>query len=164
MKKKTILFIVAFFSWCLLTWVPDWQHIIVGIFVAALVTYLTGDFFIEPSSLGHPRRYWYFIVHYMPFFIWEVIKANIDVAYRVLHPALPINPGIIKVKTSLKSDTALTFLANSITLTPGTMTIDVDRDNGILYIHWIDVKTKDMEEATVIIAKRFEEILKEIFE
>jgi multicomponent Na+:H+ antiporter subunit E len=97
-------------------------------------------------------------------FIWECIKANIDVAYRVLHPSLPINPGIIKIKTNLKSDTALTFLANSITLTPGTMTVDIDGDNGILYIHWIDVKAKETEAATQTISERFEKVLAKIFE
>jgi len=81
-----------------------------------------------------------------------------------LHPRLPINPGIVKVKTKLTTDTALTFLANSITLTPGTMSVDIDKDNGILYIHWIDVKTKDVESATKIIVERFEKILKKIFD
>lgn len=58
----------------------------------------------------------------------------------------------------------MTFLANSITLTPGTMSVDVDKENSILYIHWIDVKTKDVESATKIIVERFEKILKKIFD
>jgi len=149
----------------LLSWAPDWQHLIVGVFVAALVALMTGDLFIQrPYMLKHPLRYWYFFVHYLPVFLWECIKANLDVAYRVIHPALPINPGIVRVKTNLKSDTALTFLANSITLTPGTLSVDIDRDNGLLYIHWIDVKAKDTEAATRIIVERFEKILKKVFE
>ena len=114
--------------------------------------------------MKHPLRYWYFFVHYLPVFVWECFKANLDVAYRVLHPRLPINPGIVKVKTELKSDTALTFLANSITLTPGTMSVDIDSANGILYVHWINVKATDVEQATNIIVKRFERILKNIFD
>jgi multicomponent Na+:H+ antiporter subunit E len=93
-----------------------------------------------------------------------MIKANFDVAYRVVHPKLPIKPGIVKVKTRLKSDTGLTFLANSITLTPGTMSVDIDRENGYLYIHWINVKSADVEKATEIIVSRFEKILEKIFE
>jgi multicomponent Na+:H+ antiporter subunit E len=151
--------------WSLLNWVPDWQHLVVGVFVALLVSYLTGDLFIKrPYVLKHPTRYWYFVVHYVPVFLWECFKANIDVAYRVVHPRLPINPGIVKVKTGLKSDTGLTFLANSITLTPGTLSVDVDRDKGFLYVHWIDVKTKDLDTATQQIVGRFETILKKIFE
>lgn len=90
--------------------------------------------------------------------------ANIDVAYRVLHPNLPINPGIVKVKTKLKSDVGLTFLANTITLTPGTMTVDVDKEKGLLYIHWINVKGKDVEAATKQIVEKFEHTLIKIFE
>jgi multicomponent Na+:H+ antiporter subunit E len=93
-----------------------------------------------------------------------MIKANFDVAYRVVHPKLPIKPGIVKVKTKLKSDTGLTFLANSITLTPGTMSVDIDKENGYLYIHWINVKSTDLEKATEIIVSRFEKILEKIFE
>ena len=165
MRSRILLFIVAFITWCLLTWVPDGQHLIVGIFVSALVSYLTGDlFFKRLYLLKHPARYWVFLFCYVPLFLWELIKANIDVAFRVLHPRLPINPGIVKIKTNLKSDTGLTFLANSITLTPGTMCVDIDRDNGFLYIHWINVQARDVEQATKIIAERFENILKKIFD
>ncbi|OGW74758.1 MAG: hypothetical protein A2Z72_07960 [Omnitrophica bacterium RBG_13_46_9] len=165
LKSKIVLFILAFLVWSLLNWVPDWQHLVVGVFVSIFVAYMTGDLFIQrPYVLRHPLRYWYFITSYIPVFLWECFKANIDVAYRVIHPRLPINPGIVKVKTSLKADTALTFLANSITLTPGTLSVDIDREKGILYVHWIDVKVKDIESATKLIVERFENILKKIFE
>ena len=117
MIKRVILFLLAYLVWILLNWVPDWQHLIAGLFAATIVAYITGDFFItRPQSLRQPHRYWYFIVHYIPKFLWECIKANIDVAYRVLHPGVPINPGIVKIRTNLKSDAGITFLANSITL------------------------------------------------
>ncbi len=165
MKSRAILFILGFIIWCFLNWVPDWQDLLVGIPVALLVALLTGDMFVKRTQmLSHPHRYWYFVAHYLPKFLWECIKANIDVAYRVLHPALPINPGIVKVKTKLRSDTGLTFLANSITLTPGTMSVDIDADNGVLYIHWINVQDKDVEKATKIIVDKFEHILEKIFE
>ncbi|MFH1772385.1 MAG: Na+/H+ antiporter subunit E [Candidatus Omnitrophota bacterium] len=165
MKRRLVLFIVAYVTWLLLNWPPDIQHIIIGIFAAALTAFLTGDLFINrPHILRHPLRYWYFFTCYLPVFIWECFKANIDVAWRVVHPMLPINPGIVKVKTNLKTDTALTFLANSITLTPGTLSVDIDKDNGFLYIHWIDVKAKDVQQATKLIVERFEKILIKIFE
>jgi len=164
-KSKIVLFILAFIVWCFLSWVPDAQHIIIGILVSFLVAVMAGDLFItRPHILKHPLRYWYFFVYYLPVFLWECFKANIDVAYRVAHPDLPINPGIVKVKTTLKSDTALTFLANSITLTPGTLSVDIDRDNSILYIHWIDVQAKDVKTATSLIVERFEKILRKIFD
>jgi len=159
------MFIFSYVIWCFLNWAPDWQHLIVGVPIAFIVAVLTGDLFIKrPGALAHPLRYWYFFAVYAPKFLWECIKANIDVAYRVMHPSLPINPGIVKVKTRLKTDTGITFLANSITLTPGTMSVDVDKDKGVLYIHWINVKEKDVEAATKIIVERFEDILMKIFE
>ena len=165
MKKRIVLFLTALIVWCFLSWVPDVQHLIVGVFAAALVAYLTGDLFIQrPYLLKHPHRYAVFFFWYLPVFLWEVIKANVDVAFRVIHPDLPIRPGIVKVKTSLRSDTALTFLANSITLTPGTMSVDVDRADGILYIHWIDVQARDVAGASRLIVERFERILSRIFE
>lgn len=165
LKRKLVLFLVALTVWVLLNWPADRQHLVVGLFVAAFVAFMTGDLFItRPHILKHPLRYWYFFVYYLPLFAWECLKANIDVARRVLHPKLPINPGIVKIKTRLKSDTGLTFLANSITLTPGTMCVDIDKENGMLYIHWIDVRDKDTDRATEIIAGRFEKILTKIFE
>ncbi|MCM8757641.1 MAG: Na+/H+ antiporter subunit E [Candidatus Omnitrophica bacterium] len=163
-KSQIILFILSLLIWTFLTWPPDIQHIIVGILVAGLVSYLTGDLFVKrPHHFLSPARYLWFL-YYIPVFIWECLKANIDVARRVVHPDLPINPGIVKVKTNLKSDTALTFLANSITLTPGTMSVDIIPEEGILYIHWIDVKDKDIQKASEIIVRRFEKILSKIFE
>ena len=165
MKSRIVLFLVAFLVWSFLNWVPDWQHLLVGVFIAWFIAFMSGDLFItRPHVLKHPLRYWYFLTNYIPVFLWECVKANVDVAYRVIHPQLPIKPGIVKVKTSLKTDTALTFLANSITLTPGTLSVDIDRDNGVLYVHWIDVNAKDTEAATKIIVERFEKILKKVFD
>ena len=93
-----------------------------------------------------------------------MFKANLDVAFRLLSPKLPIRPGIVKIKTNLKSDSGLTFLANSITLTPGTTTIDIDKENGFLYVHWLNVKSEDIDEATRLIAGKYEKILDRIFE
>ena len=164
MKSKILLFVVALVVWLLLSWVPDWQHFVIGVFVAGFVAFVTGDMFVQrPHLFKHVERYFWFL-YYIPIFLWECIKANIDVAYRVSHPDVPLNPGIVKVKTTLTSDTALTFLANSITLTPGTLSVDVDKEGGFLYVHWINVKRIDVEGATEIIVKRFEKILKRIFE
>jgi multicomponent Na+:H+ antiporter subunit E len=91
-----------------------------------------------------------------------MIKSNLDVAKRVVDPKLPINPGIVKVKTKLKSDIAKLALANSITLTPGTLTIDVSGQ--YFYIHWIDVKDTDVQKASEDIVAGFEKYLEVIFD
>ena len=71
-----------------------------------------------------------------PFFI-ELAKANLDVAYRVITGR--IRPGIIRLRSGMKSDFALFLLANSITLTPGTLTVDLDEKSNDLFIHVINI-------------------------
>ncbi|MBU1997885.1 MAG: Na+/H+ antiporter subunit E [Candidatus Omnitrophota bacterium] len=162
--SKIILFIFGFLVWVFLVWPADWQHILVGVAVAGFVAFVTGDMFVRRvHHFKNPSRYFWFL-YYVVFFLWECVKANIDVALRVMNPRLPINPGIVKVKTTLKSDTGLTFLANSITLTPGTLCVDIDEEKGYLYIHWIDVRSQDINKATELIVKRFEKVLKRVFE
>lgn len=165
MKPRIVLFVVAYLVWLLLNWPADMAHLLAGIFAAYLAAVICSDLFVKSINVfSRPLRYVYFLTWYVPVFIWECFKANLDVAYRVLHPGLPIKPGIVKVKTSLKTDTALTFLANSITLTPGTMTVDIDKDNQVLYVHWINVAHQDIEQATAAIVSRFEKMLGKIFE
>lgn len=103
------------------------------------------------------------LIYYLIVFLWECIKANLDGAYRLLHPDLLIKPGIVKVKTSLRSNIGLTLLANSITLKPGTMTVDIDKEGGFLYIHWVYVESEDIQKATELIITKFERILKRVF-
>lgn len=165
MKSMVVMFAVAFIVWLLLTWPPGLPDVAAGVPVAALVAYLTGDLFVQrPHLAGQGRRYVYLVVHYIPVLAWECLKANIDVALRVLNPALPIRPAIVKAPVTLKSDTGLTFLANSITLTPGTLTVDVDKEGGQVYVHCIALSEEDQETLTRRIAGRFEPILKRIFE
>ncbi|MFP4621542.1 MAG: Na+/H+ antiporter subunit E, partial [Bacteroidales bacterium] len=102
-----------------------------------------------------------FILAYIVVLFKEIILANLDVAYRVIHPKMPIKPGIVIIKTDLKQDLAKMILANSITLTPGTFTLDIEGDR--LLIHWINVRTDNIDEATRLIGGRFEKYLKVIF-
>jgi len=160
--RRIILFIVAFTLWLLLAWTLNWQHLLVGCIAAFLVAFLFGNVFVqEPKKCLQIKR-WFWFLCYLSLFIWECIKANLDVAYRVLHPAMPIKPGIVKVRTSLKSTIAKTFLANSITMTPGTLSVDIDGEH--LYIHWIYVQAEEVEEASRAIVRKFEKLLARIFD
>lgn len=160
--KKIVLFIVCFISWLILTWTLYFPSVLIGIGVSFGIAFWFADIFIQhPENFFQIKRFLYLLL-YIPVFIFYCIWANLDVAYRVLHPKLPIEPGIVKVKTSLSTLTGRVALANSITLTPGTLTVDLT-DDGYLYIHWINVRAVDIEEATRKIVKRFEPILKEVF-
>lgn len=78
---------------------------------------------------------------YAPYLVKEIVKANIDVAERVLDPRLPISPTIVPFSFPLKSEISVVALANSITLTPGTLTVDVDGDT--FYVHCLGEEFAD---------------------
>ena len=165
MRTRFTFFLLYFLTWLILSWSFNLVNLVIGAFISALILFLTSGVIEKKTGGSHKnfKRYLWFL-YYIPLFIWECFKANLDGAYRVIHPDLPMRPGIVKVKSNLKSDSGLTFLANTITLKPGTMTVDIDRDNGFLYVHWVNVESQDIEKATKIIVEKFEKILMRIFE
>ncbi|MGA1820738.1 MAG: Na+/H+ antiporter subunit E [Thermoplasmatota archaeon] len=90
---------------------------------------------------------WPLFFVYIPIFLIALTIANIDVAYRVITGR--INPGIVRIKPGLKTDLGRTILANSITLTPGTLTVDIDKKEGDLFVHWINVQETKTEEEKI---------------
>jgi multicomponent Na+:H+ antiporter subunit E len=168
--RKITLTILSFVIWFLLVWpfdpvtnALDVQGVVAGVIVAVFVGLFFGDKIARELRAGHVFRRILWMLIYIPMFLWYVVVANLDVVYRVIHPEMPIKPGIVKVKTTLKNPAGRTMLANSITLTPGTLTVDIT-DDDYLYIHWINVKSDDVEEATRHIVSRFESVLRRIFE
>ena len=166
--RRFTLFLTLFIIWLFLVYnrpydvVTFQQNLFIGFLVSLFIGIYLGDLIPEKVyKFYNPIRIFHFLT-YLPVFLWYVILANLDVAYRVLHPRLPIHPGIVKVKTKIKSETGRVALANSITLTPGTLSVDLQGDT--LYVHWIYVKSEDIEEATRIIVKRFEGYLRKIFD
>ena len=91
-------------------------------------------------------------------FLGELIKANLDMARRCFGGCKDVNPGIVKVPVDLPDGYAQAMLANSITLTPGTITMDIAEEDGksYFYIHWIDVAETDREKAGEVIKGRME--------
>ena len=160
--RYVTVFILSMIFWLMLTFEFKVPNLIVGAVASIITSAVFTRFFINNVyKLIQPHRYFWFLV-YLLVFIWECVKANVDVAYRVLHPAMPIRPGIVKVKTTLKSDLAKMLLANSITMTPGTISVDIIDD--YLYIHWIYISSEDPEVYTPIITGAFEKYIKKIIE
>jgi multicomponent Na+:H+ antiporter subunit E len=166
MKKGFSLYlqetIILFVLWLGLTSSLNPQELLTGVILAILIPLLTP---YPISIIGlkwfSPKRIIGVFI-YSLVFLKALVIANLDVAKRVISPSLKINPGIVKIKTNLQTDFGKMLLANTITLTPGTLTVDVIGE--YLYIHWIDVVTKDIEEATKIIAGDFENLIKSIVE
>lgn len=162
-QSRILVFALAFLAWLALTAGGGIQEIVAGAVVALVVALVAGQFLSGFPRRGIPRRAGFAVLYFIRF-VWEMIKANIHVASIVLHPRRPIKPGIIKIRTELTKDTAMTILANSITLTPGTLTVDINPEARELYIHCITVDGTDIEENTRRIGAKFERILKEVFE
>ena len=162
MGKRIAYFIIGFAVWMLLVYTFHYQEVIAGAGVALLTAAFFGQYLpVKPSRLLNPVR-WFWLLAYIPVFAYMCLKSNIDVALRVLSPGLQIKPGIVKIRTTLKSEIARVFLANSITLTPGTMTVEMKDD--VLYIHWIEVGSNDPIEAGRAIIGPFEYFLSRIFD
>lgn len=163
LKGQIILFLILEFFWII--WNNSWDYTtwLYGLIIVIPVVLLfgTGTYIFDGVKLT-PKGLLYSF-QYISIFIWALIKSNIDVIFRVLHPKLPIRPGIVRVETRLKSPMARMILANSITLTPGTFVVDI-KDN-IIYVHWIEVCCEDNPlKLTQQIVAPFENILLKIYE
>jgi len=163
-KLRSFFYLFAFLMiiWFALVSSINFQKILAGMSVSLILAFVLNEEYLEldlpPIGI---KRIFYFIV-YIFILLKEIVKANLDVAYRVIHPKMPIRPGVVVIKTNLKSKIGKLILANSITLTPGTFTLDIIGDN--LLIHWINVEGDRLEERTKAIGERFEKILRKIFE
>jgi multicomponent Na+:H+ antiporter subunit E len=116
------------------------KYLIIGMVCAAAITFLTRDLMrlddtesasdVGPSALitGMARFVGYFF-----WLLWSIVQSNLEVAYIVLQPKMPIQPGLLSLRTKLRNRTGHIILANSITLTPGTITIDFD--DGVYSVH-----------------------------
>ncbi len=157
------VYVIGFLIWLGFTGSFDPLELLLGLVITAIVAAIFSRYSNFRFGLDFPLRVFKFIFRFLPVFIVEMVKANIDVARRVLNPDLPINPGMFRIHTDLKGDFAKFCLANSITLTPGTLTVDMD-EKGLL-IHSIDLK-EDLQstEATGLIPESFEKRIKEVFE
>ena len=119
-------------------------EIAIGVIFAILVAALTRNLIGENwERLLSPRRWLLFIIYFFGPFLWAMTVANFDVVYRVITGR--IKPGIVRIAPNLKNDASVTLLANSITLTPGTLTVEVDEQSNDMYIHWINVDEKQLE-------------------
>lgn len=124
------------------------EEILIGAILSVITGFIARKILLKGNfRMLNPVRWIIFIVYLIgPFFI-AMAKANIDVAYRVITGK--INPGIVKISPNLKSDLGITMLANSITLTPGTLSVDIDEESNDLYIHWINVKSKALQKKPI---------------
>jgi multicomponent Na+:H+ antiporter subunit E len=137
------------------------ESIVTGGLISAVLAYLLArksdawqDIHFSPERLHH-------FIKYSGIFVVELVRANINMMRYVFAPHIDIKPGVVEIKTKLKTPLGRLALANSIALTPGSLVIDIEGDS--MFIHWLDVKTTDPDEATRLIAGPFEQHLEKAF-
>ncbi len=167
MLQKVSAFAFLMIVWVIFSGKITADVLIIGSAASLLVTLFFSDMLFREV---HHRLPWYhylrkmaLLLLFIPVFFYEAITAALKVSKHVFEKNPSFNPGIVKVKTELTDITGLSLLANLITLTPGTLTLDYDRGEKVYYIHWIDVETVEEAELKKKIIARFERWVGVIF-
>ena len=128
--------IAMFIFWILLSGEFTFILITSGVVASLIVAYLSHDIFVGKADLKtETGRVFKFIV-YIPWLLWKIILANVEIAYLVLNPKPLIDPQLVHFKNDLKTDLGIVTLAHSITLTPGTVTVEANREEFIIHAIW----------------------------
>ena len=165
-KRWPVIGVVLAALWLLIRGIPLDPRVLAGEVVFGLIVGLPTAFvfrrlYADRFGLGRSLRVTPYVAVYMGTFLWELVTANVDVAFRVLAPSMPIEPRVIELPLRVESDAAVTTIANSITLTPGTLTMDHDVERNSLYVHAIDGRDR---ESVVAPIRRWEGLALLIFD
>lgn len=155
------LWLTLFIIWLIANATFAYETVLAGFIISAMIALVFAAFARVYSVIRWSPVVLYYYLKYLTVFFIELVKANINVMLLVFSPRINIQPGIIEIKTELKSPIGRLALANTITLTPGTLVVDIEDDS--LFVHCINIKTTDQIEATAQISGRFEKLLKVIY-
>lgn len=123
--------------WFLLSGQMDPLLLSLGVISSLLVAMWSHDIFLGKAAIGPGLARIFRLVRYSPWLFWQIVLANYYLIYLTLHPKLPIDPQFIELDTDYKTDMGVVTLANSITLTPGTVTIEANYNKFL--VHCIDL-------------------------
>jgi multicomponent Na+:H+ antiporter subunit E len=137
------------------------EIVLTGVVIAAVLGVVFSSYARVYQDIRWTPRVIIYAFAFLGTFLWELVKANLNVARLVFSPRIHIRPGIVEIKTQLKSSMGRMALANAITLTPGTLVVDIRDDT--LFVHWIVVAAEDPVGATREIAGRFEKYLRVVY-
>lgn len=160
-RATLVLFATLFVFWWLLNTSFAWDNLLVGAAVSLLIALLLRDSLSFFTEMRFTKEALWAGVQYFGFFLLELVRSNLRLAAVVVSPRLPINPGIVKVRTRLQSRMGRLMLANSITLTPGTLTVELEGE--WLYVHWVNIEADDIDAATAHIVAGFERYLEVLY-
>jgi multicomponent Na+:H+ antiporter subunit E len=153
---------VLFVIWLFLTLDLHPHELILGLAAGVIIAVATGGAFTgNLFQLLLPRRFFAFL-NYTFYFLKQMFLANLDVLFRVIKPVVPVRPGIVRAAISLSSERARNIVANSITLTPGTLTVEMTA--GFIFVHWISLPEGDIHLETQKMVDGFADRLEKVFE
>ncbi len=156
---------LAFITYIIFSGSLSGYDITTGVIVGVVVGVLVANISVEnPRKLAEVWRIGWGIAYAVVYFLYSEVKSHLDVMRRILSPSMPINPGIVRVPYEVKSDYAITAVANSITNTPGTVVVDIYPEGKSYFVHWIDVKTKEPQECREAISALFEKFSRKVFD
>ncbi len=123
--------------WLVMSGHYDLMHVSFGIFSVILVLLINHSIRRHIYTLGEHsdalKLSLMRLVYYVPWLLWQIVVASLQVAYVVLHPKCPVDPALLRFKTRLANTSSRVILGNSITLTPGTITLDIQRDEFLVH-------------------------------
>ncbi len=125
-----------FLFWILLSGEFTFILITSGIVASLIVAYLSHDMFIGKADLKTETGRVLKFIKYLPWLLWEIILANFEIAYLVLSPKLKIDPQLVRFKPDVRTNLGIVTLAHSITLTPGTVTVEANRKEFVVHAIW----------------------------
>jgi multicomponent Na+:H+ antiporter subunit E len=129
--RHLLLNITLAFIWAAVNGTLTGTSLLVGFIIGYVVLV-----FARPLlGTSHYLQQAWLVPRFILFFLWELVKSSIRVTYEVITPNYTMRPGIVAIPLDVESDVAITLLANFITLTPGTLSLDVSDDRQVLYIH-----------------------------
>ena len=153
-----LLNILLAIAWAALMGNFEPQQLLFGFVLGYLILWLI-------SRIGRPSRYFKQLplgIELLLFFLFDVLRANVRMAVTILSPRMRLRPAVVAVPLILKSEAAMILLANMLTLTPGTLSLDVSTDRQMLYVHtvWLE----DAEEFRRQVVEGYETRIKELLE
>ena len=152
-----VLSLVMWLIWLLLSGFSVGQAVL-GLVLAVLVPVATVPFWPDVPRVRRPGL----LLRFLAMLLWDILVANLSAARRILGPIRHLRPAFVEVPLSLDNDFAITVLASTVSLTPGTVSADLSADRRTLLVHGLDVD--DPDALVALIQRRYEQPIKEIFQ
>lgn len=150
--------VILLIVWLMLNTTVSLGHIVLGSVLAIIIPLLCAPLRIPQPKMKRPLK----ALTYIFVVLKDIIVANFEVAYLVIGPMHKIKPGFVAVPLDLSDALPITVLASTVTMTPGTVSAEVSKDQKWLYVHVLDMPD-DEQEVIDLIKQRYESRVKEIF-